>query len=119
MRRPTPRASWRSARSCGSTTGSPPAPRACPLARNAALSRRARDLATLLRTRWNVEFDDAGAIGRRYRRQDEIGTPHCVTLGFETLDDNAAPIRSRDAMAQERIGLDAVERWLLERLPAC
>jgi glycyl-tRNA synthetase len=90
-----------------------------PLSRNADLSPKARDLAALLRTRWRVEFDDAGAIGRRYRRQDEIGTPFCVTLDFETLDDNAVTIRSRDTMAQERISLDGVEAWLLDRLPAC
>src|SRR3954451_13447570 len=90
-----------------------------PLSRNADLSPKARDLATTLRTRWNVEFDDAGAIGRRYRRQDEIGTPFCVTLDFETLDDNAVTVRSRDTMGQERIALDQVERLLLERLPAC
>jgi glycyl-tRNA synthetase len=90
-----------------------------PLSRNADLSPKARDLAALLRTRWRVEFDDAGAIGRRYRRQDEIGTPFCVTLDFETLDDNAVTIRSRDTMAQERISLDGVEGWLLDRLPPC
>jgi glycyl-tRNA synthetase len=90
-----------------------------PLSRNADLSPKARDLATTLRARWNVEFDDAGAIGRRYRRQDEIGTPFCVTLDFETLDDDAVTVRSRDTMGQERIGLDAVERWLLDRLPPC
>jgi glycyl-tRNA synthetase len=90
-----------------------------PLSRNADLSPKARDLATALRQRWNVEFDDAGAIGRRYRRQDEIGTPFCVTLDFETLDDNAVTVRSRDTMSQERIGLDAVEQWLLGKLPPC
>ncbi len=52
--------------------------------------------------RWNVEFDDAGAIGRRYRRQDEIGTPFCVTVDFDTLDDQAVTVRDRDTMSQER-----------------
>ena len=60
-----------------------------PLSRNERLSPAAKDLAATLRKRWNVEFDDAGAIGRRYRRQDEIGTPYCVTVDFETLDDQA------------------------------
>ena len=55
-----------------------------PLSRNADLSPKARALAATLRQRWNVEFDDAGAIGRRYRRQDEIGTPFCITVDFET-----------------------------------
>jgi glycyl-tRNA synthetase len=89
------------------------------LSRNADLSPKARDLAALLRTRWNVEFDDAGAIGRRYRRQDEIGTPYCITVDFETIEDNAVTIRSRDSMAQERISLDGVERYMLDNLPAC
>ena len=88
-----------------------------PLSRNADLSPKARDLAAVLRKRWNVEFDDARAIGRRYRRQDEIGTPFCVTVDFDTLEDNAVTIRTRDSMAQERVGIDAVEGWLKERLP--
>lgn len=90
-----------------------------PLSRNAALSPKARDLAAALRKRWNVEFDDAGAIGRRYRRQDEIGTPFCVTVDFDTLDDNAVTVRERDTMSQERVSLDQVEMYLLERLPGC
>ena len=56
-----------------------------PLSRNADLSPKARDLAARLRKRWNTDFDDASAIGRRYRRQDEIGTPFCVTVDFDTL----------------------------------
>ena len=90
-----------------------------PLSRNEDLSPKARDLAAALRQRWTVEFDDAQAIGRRYRRQDEIGTPYCVTVDFETLDDEAVTIRERDSMSQERVPIEGVERWLLERLPAC
>ncbi|MEV4496437.1 glycine--tRNA ligase [Micromonospora arborensis] len=90
-----------------------------PLSRNEALSPKAKDLATLLRKRWVVEFDDSQAIGRRYRRQDEIGTPFCVTVDFDTLDDNAVTVRNRDTMAQERVSLDQVERYLIERLPGC
>jgi glycyl-tRNA synthetase len=90
-----------------------------PLSRNADLSPKARDLATALRKHWNVEFDDAGAIGRRYRRQDEIGTPFCVTVDFDTLEDQAVTVRERDTMAQERIGLDALEGWLAARLTGC
>ncbi|UPT23251.1 glycine--tRNA ligase [Thermobifida alba] len=90
-----------------------------PLSRNADLSPKARDLAATLRKRWNVEFDDAGAIGRRYRRQDEIGTPFCVTVDFDTLEDNAVTVRERDSMAQERISIDQVEQYLWERLPGC
>jgi len=87
-----------------------------PLSRNADLSPKARDLAAQLRRRWNVEFDDAGAIGRRYRRQDEIGTPYAVTIDFQTLEDNAVTVRERDSMAQERISIDQVEAYLRERL---
>ena len=87
-----------------------------PLSRNADLSPKARDLAALLRRSWNVDFDDAGAIGRRYRRQDEIGTPFAITVDFDTLEDQAVTIRSRDTMAQDRVGLDAVEGWLAQRL---
>jgi glycyl-tRNA synthetase len=90
-----------------------------PLSRNADLSPKAKDLAAALRKRWNCDFDDAGAIGRRYRRQDEIGTPYCVTVDFDTLNDEAVTVRDRDTMTQERIGLDAIEFYLSERLPIC
>ncbi|MFI6600345.1 glycine--tRNA ligase [Nonomuraea sp. NPDC050536] len=87
-----------------------------PLSRNADLSPKARDLASQLRKRWNVEFDDAGAIGRRYRRQDEIGTPFCITVDFDTLEDHAVTIRERDTMEQQRISLDQVETYLRTHL---
>jgi glycyl-tRNA synthetase len=90
-----------------------------PLSRNADLSPRARDLAAALRRHWMVDFDDAGAIGRRYRRQDEIGTPFCVTVDFDTLEDQAVTIRERDSMAQERVSLDRVEGYLAQRLLGC
>ncbi len=90
-----------------------------PLSRNADLSPKAKDLAAQLRQSWNVDFDDAGAIGRRYRRQDEIGTPFCITVDFDTLVDQAVTIRERDTMTQERVGLDAVEGWLAARLLGC
>jgi glycyl-tRNA synthetase len=87
-----------------------------PLSRNPELSPKARDLAARLRKRWVVEFDDSQAIGRRYRRQDEIGTPYCVTVDFDTLTDDAVTVRDRDTMTQERISLEAIERYLLDRL---
>jgi glycyl-tRNA synthetase len=90
-----------------------------PLSRNADLSPKARDVAAAVRKRWNADFDDASAIGRRYRRQDEIGTPYCVTIDFETLDDQAVTVRERDSMKQERIGLDALIPYLSERLSDC
>ena len=90
-----------------------------PLSRNADLSPKARDLAAQLRKNWNIDFDDSGAIGRRYRRQDEIGTPYCITIDFESLEDQAVTIRDRDTMTQERIGIDQVEAWLAPRLLGC
>jgi glycyl-tRNA synthetase len=90
-----------------------------PLSRSAELSPVARDLAAVLRAHWNVEFDDAQAIGRRYRRQDEIGTPYCVTIDFDTLQDQGVTVRERDSMAQERVGLDQVEGYLAARLLGC
>ena len=90
-----------------------------PLSRNENLSPKAKELAATLRRQWNIEFDDAGAIGRRYRRQDEIGTPFCVTFDFDSLDDNAVTVRERDSMAQERIAIDALLPWLAQRRPAC
>jgi glycyl-tRNA synthetase len=90
-----------------------------PLSRNEALSPKAKDLAAELRKYWNVDFDDAQAIGRRYRRQDEIGTPYCVTVDFDTLDDDAVTIRERDTMSQDRVSLDKVTDYLATRLLGC
>jgi glycyl-tRNA synthetase len=90
-----------------------------PLSRHADLSPKARDVAARLRKNWNTDFDDASAIGRRYRRQDEIGTPFCVTVDFDTLDDQAVTVRDRDTMQQDRIGIDALVGYLAERLPGC
>ncbi|MGI5203089.1 glycine--tRNA ligase [Spirillospora sp. CA-108201] len=90
-----------------------------PLSRNTDLSPKARDLAAQLRRNWNVDFDDAGAIGRRYRRQDEIGTPFCVTVDFDTLEDDAVTVRERDSMSQERIALSQVESFLAAQLVGC
>ena len=90
-----------------------------PLSRNADLSPKAKALADELRRGWNVEFDDSGAIGRRYRRQDEIGTPYCVTVDFETLDDDAVTVRERDSMQQERVPLAGITSYFAERFVGC
>jgi glycyl-tRNA synthetase len=87
-----------------------------PLSRNEDLSPVARNLAQELRGYWNIDFDDSGAIGRRYRRQDEIGTPFCVTVDFETLDDMAVTVRERDTMAQERVSLTKLREYLGAKL---
>ena len=86
-----------------------------PLSRNERLSPLARKLAADLRRNWAIDFDDAGAIGRRYRRQDEVGTPFCVTVDFESLDDNAVTVRERDSMAQERVSVDRLRGYLAEQ----
>ncbi len=90
-----------------------------PLSKKEELSTPARELANKLRANWNVEFDVSGAIGRRYRRQDEIGTPFCVTYDFDTLEDNAVTVRERDSMEQERVKLDELEAYLAARLVGC
>ena len=87
-----------------------------PLSRHEDLSPLAQRIADDLRQHWNVEFDDAGAIGRRYRRNDEIGTPFALTVDFDSLDDNAVTIRERDTMAQERVSLDQLQGYLAQAL---
>ncbi|NGX07308.1 glycine--tRNA ligase [Mycobacteroides franklinii] len=90
-----------------------------PLSRNADLSPRAKALAAELRQYWNVDFDDAGAIGRRYRRQDEIGTPFCVTVDFDSLEDDSVTVRDRDEMTQQRIPIGGVADHLAKTLKGC
>lgn len=80
------------------------------------LAEPARRIAAELRRHWNVFYDDAGNIGRRYRRQDEAGTPLCVTYDFESEGDQKVTVRDRDSMEQERVGLDALAAYLRERL---
>ncbi|WP_156756428.1 glycine--tRNA ligase [Actinokineospora pegani] len=90
-----------------------------PLSRSADLTPKGKDLAAALRRHWNIDFDDAGAIGRRYRRQDEIGTPFCVTVDFDTLNDHAVEVRERDTMVQQRVSLDRLESYLAAQLVGC
>ncbi|WP_188490025.1 glycine--tRNA ligase [Williamsia phyllosphaerae] len=90
-----------------------------PLSRNEQLSPKAKALAAELRQHWNVEFDDAQGIGKRYRRQDEIGTPFCVTVDFDSLDDDAVTIRERDTMSQQRVAIDKVAGYLAGELLGC
>ena len=74
-----------------------------PLSRNARLAPAAQEVHAQLRRHFTVQYDDAQSIGRRYRRQDEIGTPYCVTVDFDSLDDHRVTIRDRDTMHQIRI----------------
>ncbi|MGO1401450.1 MAG: glycine--tRNA ligase [Flaviflexus sp.] len=88
-----------------------------PLSRKEELVGPAKELAQELRMQYNIEYDDAGAVGRRYRRQDEIGTPFCITYDFDSLEDQSVTIRDRDTMAQERVSLSKVSSYLNERIP--
>ena len=90
-----------------------------PLSRKPELTGPARELAADLRSIWNIEYDDAGAVGRRFRRQDEIGTPYCITYDFDSVEDKAVTVRDRDTMTQERIPLDQVKPWLASKLLDC
>ena len=90
-----------------------------PLSRKDELTGPAQELAQELRDLWNIEYDDAGAVGRRYRRQDEIGTPFCITYDFDSVEDHAVTVRERDSMEQVRIPLDQVKSYLIERLGVC
>ncbi len=83
-----------------------------PLSKKTELEGPARKLFDELAATYMCDYDETQAIGKRYRRQDEIGTPFCVTVDFETLEDQAVTIRDRDSMAQERIALDKVSQWL-------
>jgi glycyl-tRNA synthetase len=87
-----------------------------PLSRNERLTPEAKRVHEMLRPGWITSFDDAGAIGRRYRRQDEIGTPLCVTVDFDTLEDRQVTIRDRDSMEQVRVGIDEVLSYIVKRL---
>lgn len=87
-----------------------------PLSRDEKLSPLAKELAQTLRAEWAIDFDDAGAIGRRYRRHDEIGTPFAVTVDFDSLEDHAVTVRERDTMAQERIAIANLPGYLREQL---
>ena len=90
-----------------------------PLSKKETLTPVAEKVAAELRQFWSVDYDTSGAIGRRYRRQDEIGTPFCVTVDFDTLEDNAVTVRERDTMAQERISLSDLQAYLAQRLIGC
>ncbi len=76
----------------------------------------ATELYTKLAKKFNVEYDEAGQIGKRYRRQDEIGTPFCITYDFDTLEDNCVTVRDRDSMAQERVNIDDLIDYISEKI---
>ncbi len=90
-----------------------------PLSKSEKLTPLAREVWAAVRPRFMSVYDETQAIGRRYRRQDEIGTPFCVTVDFDSLEDKAVTIRERDSMAQVRVPIAELADRLRERLPGC
>src|SRR3989338_3425508 len=87
-----------------------------PLSKKEELSVLAGPLADRLRQRWTTDYDETQSIGKRYRRQDEIGTPYCVTVDFDSLNDQSVTVRDRDTMQQVRIAIYDLEKWFEEKL---
>ncbi len=80
------------------------------------LSEKATEVYSMLSKYFNVDYDEAGSIGKRYRREDEIGTPYCITIDFDTLENGTVTVRDRDSMSQERIGIDELAKFIGEKL---
>ncbi|MCC7197466.1 glycine--tRNA ligase, partial [Candidatus Peregrinibacteria bacterium] len=89
-----------------------------PLVKNKeVITQKAEEVYHLLKKEFTCEYDESGSVGKRYRRQDEIGTPFCVTIDFDTVEkDNCVTIRDRDAMTQERIKIDELSAVLHQKL---
>lgn len=87
-----------------------------PLSKKPDLQKVSKEIVEKLAGNWNVEYDETQSIGKRYRRQDEIGTPYCVTVDFDSLEDHAVTVRDRDTMKQERIAIDELAEYLKVRL---
>jgi glycyl-tRNA synthetase len=87
-----------------------------PLQRKPELIELAKSIRQSLRKRYMTAYDESGSIGRRYRRQDEIGTPFCITPDFQSLEDRTVTVRDRDDMTQERIAIDELESWLAPKM---
>jgi glycyl-tRNA synthetase len=87
-----------------------------PLSKKDELTPVAREVFDAVKVEWMADYDETQAIGRRYRRQDEIGTPYCVTVDFDTIEDRAVTVRDRDTMAQDRVAIDRLVPYLQERL---
>ncbi len=88
-----------------------------PLSKKEALTPTAREVFDIVSPLHMTDYDETQAIGKRYRRQDEIGTPLCVTVDFDTIEDRAVTVRDRDTMAQDRVAIDQLVGYLAERLP--
>ena len=77
------------------------------------LSKKARDVFDLLSDKHKIVWDDRGNIGKRYRYQDEIGTPYCITIDYETLENNSVTVRDRDTMEQKRVNIEDLDSILI------
>jgi glycyl-tRNA synthetase len=87
-----------------------------PLSKKDTLTPLAKEIYKKLSRHWMCDYDETQAIGRRYRRQDEIGTPLCVTVDFDSLDDNAVTVRDRDSTEQVRVSIDSLVETLSDKL---
>lgn len=87
-----------------------------PLSKKPELSKVSREVFGQIAGQYNVEYDETQSIGKRYRRQDEIGTPYCVTVDFDSLEDKAVTVRERDSMAQERVKIEELKNYLEDKL---
>ena len=87
-----------------------------PLSRKETLTPLAKEVFTELRQQWMTSYDEVQSIGRRYRRQDEIGTPFCVTIDFESLEDKQVTIRERDSLRQIRVPIESLKNTLQAKL---
>ena len=90
--------------------------KACILPLSKKLGEKATEVFEKLASKFNCDYDEAGSIGKRYRRQDEIGTPYCITIDFDTLEDNQVTVRDRDTMEQVRMPIEEVEKYILEKI---
>jgi glycyl-tRNA synthetase len=87
-----------------------------PLTKKDGLPEKAREVMDLLKYDYNCQYEEKDAIGKRYRRQDAIGTPYCITIDHQTLEDNTVTLRERDSMAQERVDIDKLNNIIREKL---
>ena len=87
-----------------------------PLVKKDGLPEKSREIFQALKFDFNMQFDEKDAIGKRYRRQDAIGTPYCITVDHQTLEDNTVTIRERDSMEQERVAIDELRAIIGKRV---
>ena len=80
------------------------------------LNEKAEEVYEMLTKDFMVDYDDAGSIGKRYRRQDEIGTPFCITYDFDSIEDGCVTVRDRDTMQQERVAIDKLSEYIAEKI---